>query len=203
MYSDQNVYNCTGLWKTLHKPILPTVLSKGRAAVRGQMDVQPWSMDAPVTLEFSFSFSNSWSENENEHHHMPYPFWLRWQIIRLQCRRTGFDPRVRKIPWISGMATLSSILAWRIPWIEEPGRLQFVGLQRVRHNWVTKHTCLSVFSTQRDWDNSSNSMVQTQASSGQKAINPIWQQSFLGGCPPPCRMPSLQPHPWPLPATSA
>ena len=32
------------------------------------------------------------------------------------------------------MATHSSILAWRIPWAEEPGRLQSMGLQRVRHN---------------------------------------------------------------------
>jgi len=30
-------------------------------------------------------------------------------------------------------ATHSSILAWRIPWTEEPGRLQSIGLQRVRH----------------------------------------------------------------------
>ena len=32
------------------------------------------------------------------------------------------------------MATHSSILAWKIPWTEEPGRLQFIGLQRVGHN---------------------------------------------------------------------
>ena len=30
------------------------------------------------------------------------------------------------------MATLSSVLAWRIPWIEEPGKLQSMGSQRVR-----------------------------------------------------------------------
>ena len=35
------------------------------------------------------------------------------------------------------MATHSSILAWRIPWTEEPGRLQSTGSQRVRHNWAT------------------------------------------------------------------
>ena len=35
------------------------------------------------------------------------------------------------------MATHSSILAWRIPWTEEPGGLQSMGLQRVRHNWAT------------------------------------------------------------------
>ena len=32
------------------------------------------------------------------------------------------------------MATHSSILAWKIPWMEEPGRLQSVGLQRVGHD---------------------------------------------------------------------
>ena len=33
-----------------------------------------------------------------------------------------------------GMATHSSILAWIIPWTEEPGELQSMGLQRVRYN---------------------------------------------------------------------
>ena len=32
------------------------------------------------------------------------------------------------------MAAHSSVLAWRIPWTEEPGRLQSIGSQRVRHN---------------------------------------------------------------------
>ena len=36
------------------------------------------------------------------------------------------------------MATDSSILAWRIPWTEEPDGLQSIGSQRVRHNWATK-----------------------------------------------------------------
>ena len=37
-------------------------------------------------------------------------------------------------PLENEMATHSSILAWRIPWTEEPGGLHFMGLQRVRHN---------------------------------------------------------------------
>ena len=37
------------------------------------------------------------------------------------------------------MATYSNILTWKkIPWTEEPGRLQSMGLQRVGHDWVTK-----------------------------------------------------------------
>ena len=37
------------------------------------------------------------------------------------------------------VATHSSILAWEIPWAEKPGRLQFMGSQRVGHDLVTKH----------------------------------------------------------------
>ena len=40
-------------------------------------------------------------------------------------------------PLEEGIAIHSSILAWRIPWTEEPGRLQYMGLQRVGHDWVT------------------------------------------------------------------
>ena len=37
-------------------------------------------------------------------------------------------------PLEEGMATHSGILAWRIPWTEEPGRLQSMGLHKVRHD---------------------------------------------------------------------
>ena len=39
------------------------------------------------------------------------------------------------------MANHSSTLAWEIPWTEEPGGPQSVGLQRVRHNRATEHAC--------------------------------------------------------------
>ena len=48
------------------------------------------------------------------------------------------DTQVWSLGWEDppekGMATHSSILAWRIPWTEEPGRLQSMGSQRVGHN---------------------------------------------------------------------
>ena len=37
------------------------------------------------------------------------------------------------------MATYSSILAWEIPWTEEPDRLQSIGSQTVGHDWVIEH----------------------------------------------------------------
>ena len=43
------------------------------------------------------------------------PWWLRWKRIHLQYGRPGFDPWVGKIPLEDGVATHSSIFAWRIP----------------------------------------------------------------------------------------
>ena len=48
------------------------------------------------------------------------------------------DIWVGKTPLEKKMATHSSILAWEIPWTEEPGRLQSMELQRVGHNLATK-----------------------------------------------------------------
>ena len=46
---------------------------------------------------------------------------------------------VRPLPWEDpleeGLATQSSILAWRIPWTEEPGRVQSIGFRRVKNYW--------------------------------------------------------------------
>ena len=39
-------------------------------------------------------------------------------------------------PLEKGMATYSSILAWEIPWTQEPGGLQSMGSERVEHNWA-------------------------------------------------------------------
>ena len=46
-------------------------------------------------------------------------------------------PLVWNDPLEKGMATYSSILAWRIPWTEEPAGLQSMGSQWVRHDWPT------------------------------------------------------------------
>ena len=51
---------------------------------------------------------------------------------------------VRSLSWEGplekGMATHSSMLAWRIPWTEEPGGLQSMESQRVRHDWSPQHS---------------------------------------------------------------
>ena len=55
------------------------------------------------------------------------------------------------------MAPHSSILAWKIPWMEEPGRLQSMGSLRVRHDWVTSLSlftymhCFTFMHWRRQW----------------------------------------------------
>ena len=52
----------------------------------------------------------------------------------------GSIPGLGRSPGELEMVTHSSILAWRIPWTEEPGRLQSTGSQRVGHDRATSHT---------------------------------------------------------------
>ena len=53
-------------------------------------------------------------------------------VRETRVQSLGWEDRLEK-----EMATHSSILAWKIPWTKEPGRLESVGSQRVRHDWAT------------------------------------------------------------------
>ena len=49
------------------------------------------------------------------------------------------------------MATQTSTLAWKIPWMEEPGRLQSMGLQKTGHDWVTSLSRFTFLHWRRNW----------------------------------------------------
>ena len=61
-----------------------------------------------------------------------------WASLVAQTVNKLQETQIESLDWDDplekGMATHSSILAWRIPWTEEPGGLQFMGSQRVGHN---------------------------------------------------------------------
>ena len=59
------------------------------------------------------------------------------------CRRSGFDPEVEKILWRRAWQPTPAFLPRESPCTEEPGGLQSMGSQRVRHDWATKHTELA------------------------------------------------------------
>ena len=59
----------------------------------------------------------------------------------VKCLSTMWETQVQSLVWEDPlekeMAIYSSTIAWKIPWTEEPGRLQSMGLQRVGHDWAT------------------------------------------------------------------
>ena len=70
-----------------------------------------------------------------------YPFQYSWASLVSQLVKnlpTMWETWVQSLGWEDsleeGMATSSSILSWRIPWIEESGGPQFTGSQRLRHD---------------------------------------------------------------------
>ena len=92
-----------------------------------------------------FKEENLWLSN------VPNTSWfyclctLRFNMVFSMVQRTHLPmqetqaTRVRSLDWEDlleeGMATHSSILAWRIPWTEEPGSLQSMGSHRIGHYW--------------------------------------------------------------------
>ena len=59
-----------------------------------------------------------------------------WSDLAAAMQETWVWPLGREDALEKEMANHSSILAWEIPWTEEPGRLQSMGSQTVGHNWV-------------------------------------------------------------------
>ena len=105
------------------------------------------------------TYSDTWANKTHRHYHrhmLGFPsgsdgkesaYSAGYQVWSL-----GSEDSLKK-----DMATHSSILAWRIPWTEESGRLKSVGLQSVRHNWETNTFILYIDA----WDVHSDSHWKT------------------------------------------
>ena len=98
----------------------------------GDLDFIPGSGRSP-TEETDYPLQYSWASLLAQTVKNPPAKWETW------VRSLGWEDSLEE-----GMATHSSVLAWRIPRTEEPGRLQSMGSQRVRHNWATQHSTVRI-----------------------------------------------------------
>ena len=108
-----------------------------------QLFVAPWTVAArtcQAPLSMWFFRQEYWSG-------LPFP-------------SPGYLPKTGSPAWQAdslllssekAMATHSSTLAWKIPWTEEPGRLQSMGLRRVGHNWETSLSLFTFMHWRRKW----------------------------------------------------
>ena len=85
------------------------------------------------------SHSHRWTENQDSDECYKQETSLVAQTVKRLS--TMWETRVQSLGWEDPlekeMAIHSSTIAWKIPWTEEPGRLQPTGSQRVGHDWAT------------------------------------------------------------------
>ena len=120
----------------------------------------PWGMPLPThtSVETPGHCSTEWSKSEREKQILCVDAYI-WNLgTSLVAQTVKNLPAVQETqvwslgqeyPLKKGMAINSSILAWRIPWTEEPCQVQSMWLQRARHDWLSNtHT-----HTQREREN--------------------------------------------------
>ena len=79
-----------------------------------------------------------------------------------------------------GDGTHSSTLAWKIPWTEEPGRLQSMGSWRVGHNWATSLSLFTFTQWRRKWQPTPVFLPGESQGRGSLVGCPLWGRIELG-----------------------
>ena len=117
----------------------------------------------------------SWQETSSLLHHLAQTVKNLPAMRETWVRSLGQEDPLEK-----GMATHSSILAWRIPCTEETGRLQSMGLQRVGHHWSTFTFTFTLHFNLLSWSPSCN---PTMAAVLSPVYSTVKLQSKIGLCP--------------------
>ena len=128
---------------------ISTCLSKGSIRTRGRCRVY-WVLLVTGSRLWNLS-------------HQRWPFNFIQSSLQVKFTITLWPLSLEK-----EMATHSCILAWRIPWTEEPGRLQSMGSQRVRHDGATSLPLLTFTHWRRKWQPTPVSLPRE--SQGQRSL---------------------------------
>ena len=99
--------------------------------------LSPRTSILPTSVTYSDYFRPLWSLLSIS---VGFPGGSHGKRICLQFGRPWFHPWLGKIPWRRARQHTPVFLPEKSPWIEEPDRLQSMRSQRVRHDWVIKHS---------------------------------------------------------------
>ena len=89
-----------------------------------------------------------------------------WIITNWKWQRERLIYRLLSPAMEKAMATHSSTLAWKIPWMEEPGGLQSMGSLRVGHDWATSLSLLTFMHWRRKWQPTQCSCLENPRDGG-------------------------------------
>ena len=118
------------------------------------IEKSPWFKRKAIRLTYLPSSVVSWY-NLNMGYHWKCLFLhmfnncINWMLSESFHQCTIFINYI--VYWEKAMAPHSSTVAWKIPWMEEPGRLQSMRLLRVRHDWVTSLSLSTFMHWRRKW----------------------------------------------------
>ena len=111
---------------------------------KGQVNIQFIDNISTFKNEFFLYNSQRWA--------VCWFFWLFLKsVIHVRAHRYSYIYGVLVHYTEKAMAPHSSTLAWKIPWTEEPGRLQSMGSLRVGHDWATSLSLLTFLHWRRKW----------------------------------------------------
>ena len=107
----------------------------------------PWTAASQASL----SITNSWSLLKLISIESVMPF-NPLMLGKIEGRRRGWQ----RMRWLDGIISnwtneMMDILAWKIPWVEEPGRLQSMGSGRVGYDWATSLSLFTFMHWRRKW----------------------------------------------------
>ena len=123
------------------QPDFPSCIRTYPHSVRGLVDAvfSAWQTVSRPSLPSAWTSPHTLMSPHHGPDSLPHQTSLVAQTVKnlpavweTQVQSLGWEDPLEK-----AMATHSSIPAWKIPWMEEPGRLQSMGSQRVRQDWVT------------------------------------------------------------------
>ena len=157
----QSLVRMLGLWVSAFVCALPPCAFSGNLIRKKVKKKKKEEVKLPGNLiwthEFTYHLHNIWEL-------VSAVFWagvqqwfslVLWLLNSVKNLPAVQETQVQSMGWEDalekGMATHPSTLAWRISWTEELGGLQSMGLQRVRHDWVTNtFTWFSLFTSMKD-----------------------------------------------------
>ena len=106
--------------------------------------IKKWSSNMCYNMDETLKYYGKWKKLVNKK--IWHPAWFHLY----EMSRIGIYMDRNHISGCLGLR-FSSSLAWRIPWMEEPGRLQSVGSRRVGHDWATSLSLFTFMHWRRKW----------------------------------------------------
>ena len=120
--------------------------------------------------DFTF-FLSSWSKFTNITQSGVWGIY--WKVLRLKVQAIILYNTTHLNPE-KAMAPRSSTLAWKIPWMEEPGRLKSMGSQRVGHDWATSLSLFTFMHWRRKWQPTPALLPGESQGRGSLVGCPLW-----------------------------